>query len=156
MERAETDGEGTGRQDALALDRQLCFQFYAASNLITRLYRPVLDDLGLTYPQYLVLLVLWERDGSTVGEICQRLHLDSGTMTPLLKRMAAMGLVTRARDPDDERRVRITLTEAGRDLRSRAGAVPQTMTRGQDPEEMEALRKAVSQIVHSLAEMQGR
>lgn len=156
MGRTETISLPVDEADALALDRQLCFQFYAASNLITRLYRPVLRELGLTYPQYLVMLVLWERDGLTVGDICGRLYLDSGTMTPLLKRMETLGLIERARDRDDERRVRVVLTEQGRALRSRASAVPEIMSRGQDPEELNSLRGVISGIVNGLAGMQGR
>ena len=147
------DSSPADKPDALALDQQLCFQFYAASNLITRLYRPVLNELGLTYPQYLVMLVLWEQDGITVGEICGRLHLDSGTMTPLLKRMEAQGLIERARDPDDERRVRVMLTARGRNLRSRAGAVPEIMRGGQNPDELDSLRHVIGDIVNRLAAM---
>ncbi|ODV14265.1 MAG: MarR family transcriptional regulator [Rhodanobacter sp. SCN 68-63] len=109
----------------LCLKRQLCFALYAASNRITRLARPALDALGLTYPQYLVLLVLWEHAPCTVGEIGQALMLDSGTLTPLLKRMEANGLLTRTRDRTDERCVRIALTAAGRALKRRAGNIPE-------------------------------
>ncbi|MBN9268669.1 MAG: MarR family transcriptional regulator, partial [Mesorhizobium sp.] len=87
------------------LDQQLCFALYSASGLMTKLYRPLLDPLGLTYPQYLAMLALWERAPSTVGELGEALGLDSATLTPLLKRMEAGGLVTRRRDPEDERRV---------------------------------------------------
>ncbi|HWA61253.1 MAG TPA: MarR family transcriptional regulator, partial [Caulobacteraceae bacterium] len=99
--------------DPLRLDLQVCFPLYAATNLIGRLYRPVLAQLGLTYPQYLVMLVLWEGAPQTVGSLGARLYLDSGTLTPLLKRMEAAGLVIRRRDAEDERRVRIALTEKG-------------------------------------------
>lgn len=111
----------------LCLKRQLCFALYAASNRVTRLARPALDALGLTYPQYLVLLVLWEHAPCTVGEIGQALMLDSGTLTPLLKRMEANGLVTRTRDRDDERCVRIALSPQGRALKRRAGNIPEGM-----------------------------
>ena len=100
----------------LQLDRQLCFALYAASLAMTRLYKPLLEPLGLTYPQYLVMLVLWEGDGLAVSELGQRLQLDSGTLTPLLKRL-----------PADERRVRLQLTPAGRALKARARAVPQAV-----------------------------
>ena len=110
--------------DPLSLDHQLCFAIYTASNLMTRLYRPLLEPLGLTYLQYLALLVLWERRPQSVGEVGQRLNLDSGTLTPLFKRMEAQGLVARRRDPADERRVMIDLTDAGVALRERALAVP--------------------------------
>src|SRR3546814_14197862 len=111
-------------EDLLALDRQVCFPLYAASNLLTRLYRPLLAEIGLTYPQYLVLLVLWRETPQTVGSLGDRLHLDSGTLTPLLKRMALAGLISRTRDVTDERRVLISLTSRGRDLRHTAGGVP--------------------------------
>jgi DNA-binding MarR family transcriptional regulator len=111
----------------LRLDRQLCFALYAASGLVTRAYRPLLEPLGLTYPQYLVMLVLWENEPRTVGELGEALDLDSGTLTPLLKRMEAAGLVSRTRDPADERRVRIALTPQGQALRERAQAIPEAM-----------------------------
>jgi DNA-binding MarR family transcriptional regulator len=113
--------------DWLALDRQLCFALYASSLAMTKLYKPLLEPLGLTYPQYLVMLVLWEHDGLGVGEIGERLALDSGTLTPLLKRLEQAGLLTRLRDAADERRVRVALTAAGRALRRRAQAVPQAI-----------------------------
>ena len=108
----------------LALDHQLCFAIYSASLAMTKFYKPVLDPLGLTYPQYLVMLVLWEGDGITVSQLGERLGLDSGTLTPLLKRLQASGLLTRLRDAADERRVLLQLTAAGRALRQRATAVP--------------------------------
>ena len=106
------------------LDHQLCFALYSSSLVMTKLYKPVLGALGLTYPQYLVLLVLWETDAIGVGELGTRLYLDSGTLTPLLKRMEAAGLLTRLRAADDERRVVVTLSAAGRALRRRAAGVP--------------------------------
>ncbi|MFM2054986.1 MAG: hypothetical protein RL456_3023 [Pseudomonadota bacterium] len=114
----------TARADLLALDQQLCFALYAASLAMTRRYRPLLEPLGLTYPQYLVMLVLWERDGRGVGELGDLLSLDSGTLTPLLKRLETLGLVRRTRSREDERRVEITLTEAGRAMRAHAAAIP--------------------------------
>lgn len=108
----------------LQLDNQVCFALYSASLAMTKLYKPLLESIGLTYPQYLVMLSLWERDGITVSELGERLFLDSGTLTPLLKRLEASGLVTRLRDAQDERRVRTTLTPAGRALRDRAEAIP--------------------------------
>jgi DNA-binding MarR family transcriptional regulator len=101
------------------LDQQLCFALYSASGLMTKLYRPLLDPLGLTYPQYLVMLSLWERAPSTVGGLGEALGLDSATLTPLLKRLEAGGLVTRRRDPDDERRVLVEPTAKGQALRGR-------------------------------------
>jgi MarR family transcriptional regulator, organic hydroperoxide resistance regulator len=111
----------------LALDRQLCFALYSASLAMTKTYKPLLDPLGLTYPQYLVMLALWAQDGLSVGQLGERLSLDSGTLTPLLKRLAAQGLLLRQRDADDERRVRLQLTPAGRALQAHAAAVPQAM-----------------------------
>lgn len=108
----------------LRLDNQLCFALYSASLAMTKLYKPLLDELGLTYPQYLALLVLWEQDGVTVSELGERLYLDSGTLTPLLKRMEAAGLLSRLRDATDERRVLIRLTAAGRKLKTRAVRLP--------------------------------
>ena len=108
----------------LLLDNQLCFALYSASLAMTKLYKPLLDTLGLTYPQYLVMLALWERDGLTVSELGERLFLDSGTLTPLLKRLEAASLLVRLRDVQDERRVRITLTGQGRALRDGAQPIP--------------------------------
>ena len=109
---------------ALRLDNQLCFALYSASLAMTKLYKPLLEELGLTYPQYLALLVLWEQDGVTVSELGDRLSLDSGTLTPLLKRMETAGLVSRLRDAADERRVLIRLTADGRQLKARARRIP--------------------------------
>ena len=108
---------------SVALDDQLCFALYAASRAVTARYRPLLDELGVTYPQYLVLMLLWEEDGQTVGQLGQRLALDSGTLSPLLKRLTAAGLVTRHRRADDERSVSVRLTDAGRALEAPACAV---------------------------------
>ncbi|MET3654435.1 MarR family winged helix-turn-helix transcriptional regulator [Dyella japonica] len=113
--------------DQLLLDQQLCFALYAASRSVTGLYRPLLEPLGLTYPQYLVMLVLWEQDGLTVRELGQRLQLDSGTLTPLLKRLQAAGLVTRQRRKQDEREVDIRLTDAGLALRDQASGIPECL-----------------------------
>ncbi|MCJ0764804.1 MarR family winged helix-turn-helix transcriptional regulator [Variovorax terrae] len=109
---------------ALLLDNQLCFALYSTSLAMTKLYKPLLDELGLTYPQYLVMLVLWEGDGLMVSELGERLYLDSGTLTPLLKRLEAAGLIARIRDVQDERRVRVSLTAAGRALKTRAARIP--------------------------------
>jgi DNA-binding MarR family transcriptional regulator len=115
------------RGDALLLSSQICFPLYAAGNLLGRLYRPLLDELGLTYPQYLAMLALWEKDGQGVGELGDLLLLDSGTLSPLLKRLQQNGLVEKHRGTEDERRVAIFLTAAGRALRERALAVPEAM-----------------------------
>ena len=109
---------------ALLLDNQLCFALYSASLAMTKLYKPLLDELGLTYPQYLVMLVLWEQDGLMVSELGERLYLDSGTLTPLLKRLESSGLISRIRAVEDERRVHITLTAAGRKLKAKAAKIP--------------------------------
>ena len=109
----------------LALDRQLCFSLYSAQLAMTKVYRKLLSGLGLTYPQYLVMLVLWERDELTVSEIGGRLFLDSPTLTPLLKRLEANGLVTRQRSASDERQVIVALSPAGRRLQARAKAIPE-------------------------------
>ena len=108
----------------LKLDNQLCFALYSTSLAMTRVYKPLLDELGLTYPQYLAMLVLWERDGLMVSELGERLYLDSGTLTPLLKRLEASGFITRIRDVEDERRVHIALSAAGRKLKARAAKIP--------------------------------
>ena len=110
--------------DAQRLDNQLCFALYSTSLAMTKLYKPLLAPLGLTYPQYLAMLVLWETDSIGVNELGERLFLDSGTLTPLLKRMQAAGWVERERDQADERRVIVTLTPAGRALRRKAAQVP--------------------------------
>ena len=109
---------------ALMLDNQLCFALYSASLAMTKLYKPLLAALGLTYPQYLVMLVLWEQGTVTVSELGARLSLDSGTLTPLLKRMESAELLQRARSSADERRVQVTLSAAGRKLKARAARVP--------------------------------
>ena len=106
------------------LDEQICFAVYSAAHAFNRAYRPFLAELGLTYPQYVVMLVLWERDGQSVKAIGERLMLDSGTLTPLLKRLEGNGLVLRKRDSEDERQVLVELTEAGRALCEKAGSVP--------------------------------
>lgn len=108
----------------LQLDKQLCFSLYSASLAMSKLYRPLLQPLGLTYPQYVVMLALWESDDVIVNTLGERVGLDSGTLTPLLKRLEAAGLLLRRRDAQDERRVRVVLSAAGKKLRSKAEAVP--------------------------------
>ncbi|UWE14661.1 MarR family winged helix-turn-helix transcriptional regulator [Herbaspirillum huttiense] len=114
--------------EALLLDNQLCFAMYSASLAMTKAYKKILAPLEITYPQYLVMLVLWEKDGVTVSELGTRLFLDSGTLTPLLKRMESMGLLHRNRDAGDERRVVVSLSDGGRALHEKAKAVPQQMS----------------------------
>jgi DNA-binding MarR family transcriptional regulator len=111
----------------LLLDEQLCFALYAAQRAVTAAYRPLLDELGLTYPQYLVLLVLWERGETTVKELAAALRLDYGTMSPLLKRLEAAGLVRRERSARDERTVLVACTGRGEELKGRAERVPGTL-----------------------------
>ena len=113
--------------DWLALDHQLCFALYAASLAMTKTYKPLLAPLGLTYPQYLVMLVLWAGDGISVSALGERLTLDSGTLTPLLKRLELLGLLQRRRDAADERRVLLQLSPVGRQLKTQAQAVPQAV-----------------------------
>jgi MarR family transcriptional regulator, organic hydroperoxide resistance regulator len=138
--------------DELRLSSQLCFATYAASHAYSRFYKPVLDPHGLTYPQYLVLLVLWENDNLAVKEIGHRLYLDSGTLTPLLKRLEAAGIVKRSRDAQDERQVRITLTAKGRALKQPiADAYPKMVCgTGLDAEEFKALREQLNRMRESL------
>ncbi|MEG1039615.1 MAG: MarR family transcriptional regulator [Pseudomonas sp.] len=111
--------------DELLLDNQVCFALYSTSLLMTKVYKPLLQQLGLTYPQYLAMLVLWEKDGLTVGEISQRLLTDPGSLTPLLKRLEAEGLLKRTRSREDERVVQVHLSDQGRALQDRAKDVPQ-------------------------------
>ena len=110
--------------DPLSLSNQLCFAIYSAAHAFNRIYRRLLEPLGLTYPQYLVMLALWERDGDSVGRIGERLKLDSNTLTPLIKRLESGGLVRRTRDAADERVVRVHLTETGQSLREKARGIP--------------------------------
>lgn len=138
--------------DILKLDNQVCFPLYAASRLVIQAYRPLLDELGITYPQYLVLLVLWEHDGLSVGEIGDRLHLNSATLTPLLKRLEKQGVVQRRRRPTDERTVESWLTDHGRALRERAVAVPTRLicNAALDMQELGALKAALHPVLDKL------
>ncbi|MFB8280121.1 MarR family winged helix-turn-helix transcriptional regulator [Nocardia colli] len=139
--------------DHLTLDEQICFPLYAASRAMTAVYRPKLERLGLTYPQYLVMLALWERDGRSVGEVCHALALDSGTLSPLLKRLEAAGFVRRQRAADDERRVDIELTERGRALRAEARGIPAEMAEacGLSVDEFLALRATLRRLTSALS-----
>ena len=129
----------------LRLEQQLCFAVYSASHAFTRFYKPLLAQLGVTYPQYLVLLTLWEEDGLSVTAIGDRLLLDSGTLTPVLKRLEALGLVTRARSSLDERQVLVSLTEHGRGLRKIAEGFPTQILDASEcsGEELDGLRRAL-------------
>ena len=110
--------------ELLKLDHQLCFPLYAAARQVVSLYTPYLKELGLTYTQYIVFLVLWEKDGIPVGELGRRLYLDNGTLTPLLKKLESAGYVSRSRAKDDERVVTVTLTDQGRELKTKAREIP--------------------------------
>lgn len=138
--------------EAPRLDRQVCFALYSASRAATAVYRPLLEDLGLTYPQYLVMLVLWESDPRGVKELGDELGLDSGTLSPLLKRLEAMGLLERRRSGEDERRVAVHLTRAGQVLSTRAGAIPQRLAEaaGLSPDELEQLRSTLERLTDAL------
>lgn len=132
----------------LRLDQHLCFALYSATRAMTAAYRPVLTELNLTYPQYLVLLVLWEEGPVTVGRLGERLHLDSGTLSPLLKRLEANGFVARRRSRTDERQVEVVLTDAGQALEERAQCIPERLftATGLSVEDAEQLRDAVRQL----------
>ena len=119
--------EAIPTDDLLKLENQLCFPLYACSREVVRRYTPFLDELGLTYTQYLAMMALWEYGDMPVGELCERLYLDTGTMTPLLKKLEAKGLVTRTRSQADARRVDIALTEEGKELKEPARSVPLAM-----------------------------
>jgi len=140
----------------LALDNQLCFALYAANRAVTARYRPLLKELGLTYPQYLVMLVLWQQDqsseSSTVSGIGQRLRLDSGTLTPLLKRLEERSLLRRTRGTEDERVVKVALTNAGRLLRAEAVSVPESLMCGLDidPAQVAFLRSELRGLLEVL------
>lgn len=132
----------------LPLDDQLCYAIYSTGMAIQRAYKPLLDTLGLTYPQYLVLNVLWREDRQTVGGIAEQLALESSTLTPLLKRLEAGGLVVRTRNPENERQVIVALTDAGRALRSRVGCLGETLltASGQAPAELGQLNREVKRL----------
>ncbi|CAM5742457.1 putative Organic hydroperoxide resistance transcriptional regulator [Streptomyces afghaniensis 772] len=139
-------------ESPLLLDRQLCFALYAAQRAVTAAYRPLLEELGLTYPQYLVLLVLWERGETTVKELAAALRLDYGTVSPLLKRLESAGLVRRERSARDERSVLVALTGRGEELRERAASVPDALlaATGFDNAEVARLREELWRLAESL------
>jgi DNA-binding MarR family transcriptional regulator len=142
----------------LELRRQVCFALHSAARAATALYRPMLDQLGITYPQYLALLVLWEHDHRSVSELGEQLRLDSGTLSPLLRRLETAGLVTRARTAEDERVVRVSLTAAGRDLRGRAETIPATLARasGLRRSELADLHHTLTALTDSLLAAAGQ
>ncbi|MGA6099265.1 MarR family winged helix-turn-helix transcriptional regulator [Stutzerimonas marianensis] len=138
--------------EQLQLDNQLCFALYSASLQMTKAYKPLLRSIGLTYPQYLAMLALWERDGQTVGEISARLLTEPGSLTPLLKRLEAEELINRVRSSQDERVVELHLTEAGKALKGRAAGFPDCMLQctGQSPEKLRALHTQLVALRNAL------
>ncbi len=138
--------------ELLKLDNQLCFVLYAASRAVTQMYRPLLDEIDLTYPQYLVMLVLWERDGITVNEIGDLLQLDSGTLTPLLKKLEGRGLLSRERDRTDERRVIITLLPEGKKLKKRAVKIPEMLLcrSGLSADQFRELKNSINGVIERM------
>jgi MarR family transcriptional regulator, organic hydroperoxide resistance regulator len=137
---------------ALALDEFLCFEVYSANHAFNRVYQPLLDKLHLTYPQYLVMVLLWGRDGQTVGELGGKLSLESNTLTPLLKRLETLGYIKRSRDPADERQVRLRLTESGRTLRAKALHIPGCIlaASGLDAKAAKKLMTGIATLRHTL------
>lgn len=135
----------------LKLDNQVCFPLYAASRLVTRMYQPLLEKLDLTYPQYLILLVLWENDGLTVKRIGERLHLESNTLTPLLKRMEAKSILIRKRSEKDERKVVISLTESGSTMKEKALCIPgeliKQLPESYSQEKLEQIRESIKELI---------
>ena len=140
-------------EDFLRLDLQLCFPLYAASRAMVQAYTPLLSKLGLTYPQYLVMLVLWETDGVTVKALGEKLYLDSGTLTPLLKRLETLAFVRRERSTEDARSVRVSLTPQGRALRRKAASIPEAIAcrTGLSLEELSRLRRDVLRLFDNVS-----
>ncbi|HET6293657.1 MAG TPA: MarR family transcriptional regulator [Kribbella sp.] len=141
--------EPTEEVDLLALDRQVCFALAVASRSVIALYRPLLDPMGLTHPQYLVMLALWEESPLSVKQLSNLLQLDPGTLSPLLKRLEAAGYLTRARNPRDERNLAIELTETGQSLRTQALKIPPAIIDrlGMTLTELEALHKSLTRVI---------
>lgn len=142
------------KYDTLRLENQLCFPLYAASREIIKNYKPFLDELDLTYTQYITLMLLWENKNMRVKEIGEMLYLDSGTLTPLLKKLEGKGLITRARSPEDERNLNVTITESGEKLRDRALDIPTKImaTTGLTAEETEALYHLLYKVLSAVKE----
>lgn len=147
--RSATAPQREPAEDLLALDRQVCFALVVASRSVLSVYRPLLEPMGLTHPQYLVMLALWEQSPRSVGEIAGLLQLDSPTLSPLLKRLEAAGLLTRRRSNDDERRLDIELTTLGRELRREAEKIPPAIVErlGVDVAELEALHASLTKVI---------
>ncbi|WP_339072962.1 MarR family transcriptional regulator [Sinorhizobium meliloti] len=139
-------------EELMKLDNFLCFAIYSANHAFTRVYKPLLDELDLTYPQYLVMVALWEKDDQTVGSLGEKLFLESSTLTPMLKRLEAMGYILRTRDKADERQVRVRLTETGRALREKASRVPIGIAdaTGMEPAEVARLKRELAALRASL------
>ena len=143
-------------QEQLKLDNQLCFRLYTASRLITQAYHPLLSGIGLTYPQYLVMMVLWEKDGQPVNDIAKKLYLETNTVTPLLKRMEAEGFLSRSKGKADARQVIVRLTPKGRALEEKAGCIPfqvgrAVACRSITPESAPALYETLDDLIHTLS-----
>lgn len=141
----------------LKLDNQLCFSLYSTSLAMSKMYKPLLEKLGLTYPQYLMMLVLWEEDGITATELGRRLGQDKGALSPVIKRLETQGLIDRRRDPKDERRVHLQLTAAGKSMCRKAEAIPQQVLRAsgldrKSARQLKAQIEAVRRALNSLAE----
>ena len=147
----DSTGAADYRPEALRLKNQLCFPVYACAREMVKAYKPLLERIGLTYTQYITMMVLWEQHSVTAKELGQRLYLDSGTLTPLLKRMEAKGLLTRQRDPVDERSLRVTITEAGAALRDQALCIPCEMSKNVQlsKEETDTLYKLLYALLKS-------
>lgn len=137
----------TTSADAAGIDEFLCFAVYSANHAFNRVYKPLLDDIGLTYPQYLVMVSLWQQDDQTVGELGEKVFLESSTLTPMLKRLEGMGYIARARDKQDERQVRVSLTSEGKALRQKAHCVPQNILAATGLTEGD-LKKLKNEIAH--------
>ncbi|WP_411346461.1 MarR family winged helix-turn-helix transcriptional regulator [Paenibacillus sp. WLX1005] len=139
-------------KDTLALEQHLCFSLYAGSRAITRMYWPMLEEMGITYPQYLALVVLWDKRECTIKELGKEIYLDSGTMTSMLKRMEEAGLITRQRSVEDERVVKIRITDNGMELRERSACIPQSLLQstGLSRDELENLNQQIRQIIGKL------
>ena len=154
MNKKQSAKNSSQSQDRLNLERQLCFALYSASRAMTGIYRPLLEPLDLTYPQYLVMMVLWQQDNLTLSELGEHLKLDSGTLTPLLKRLESTGLLRRERDANDERKVRVSLTPEGVSLRNQAQGVPglAAATTGHELAELDDLTRRVTKLRNSIAE----
>ncbi|MRV72505.1 MarR family transcriptional regulator [Duganella sp. FT92W] len=148
----------TSRQDVARLGDFMCFAVYSTNLAYSRVYKPVLEKLGLTYPQYVTIICLWEEDNQTVKGLSEKLFLEPSTMTPMLKRLEAMGYVQRTRDSEDERSVRVSLTEAGRTLRESAFAFREVTARaaGLAPEEFRVLQKAIVNLRTNLMQASGQ